>query len=462
MSNAMTLAMGAGALPRAPIPVHQAALQRRPILHSSAFVGSVQAFNCPSHTPNRHVPPSTSPRASSSAPVADQQELTEIVLDDLPEGLRGKVALRTVTGGLLTDTANLLQMNCSREELKVVRLLLCLGLAKNDVVRSVAANPSLLKLSILDILQSVKTFVDLGCTVGEATTAILRNPELVAVSPARFQSTVDQLVAVGVDLTRMHRVILRFPGIFELPVEDIQPSIAKLQYLVGSGKDVMRMVERQPRLLSLGENDIASTMEILTANVSTESLPQIIEAKPQVLLMSPEALLGRFEYLSTVFNRRRLSSVFRSAPGLLTVDAGRLKRQHARLVNYLDETAARKVINNFPQALTLNWERVLLPKFQYLTELGLDRFEVLNFPAYLGYSLNSRIRPRCVSLLKAGYEIKSHDEVMRVAGERRSQKVGRSHYELLQEYGDHCVAIQHIVGLTDVEFRNQFGVDVAL
>lgn len=389
------------------------------------------------------------------------EELTEIPLEDIPEGLQGKVNLRSVSRSLLADTLQLLEASYSESELRVIRLLLCVGLSKQQVARAIAARPSVLKLTVPDILLTVQTMVQLGATLGESITAILLHPELVAVPTSRFQTTVDRLEELGVAPAKVYKVFVRFPGIFKLSEDEIEPSVAKLQYLVGTGRDVMRMVERQPRILGLTEEDIAAAMDVLRENIKPEALPHVIEQKPQVLLMSPEAINTRFKYLSTVFHRRRISQIFRSAPGLLTIDSARLKQQYARLVNYLDEQSARKIINNFPQALTLSWDKVLMPKFQYLADLGLDRFEVLNFPAYLGYSLNARIRPRCKTLLQAGYQIKSHDQVMRVTSERRSdRRVGRTHYELLQEYGDHCVAIQHIVGLTDLEFRSQFGVEV--
>ncbi|CAI5964631.1 unnamed protein product [Closterium sp. NIES-65] len=326
----------------------------------------------------------------------------------------------------------MLDRKCDSRETKVVRLLLALGLGKQQVAQAISSDPDVLQLSVVDILARLRVLLDLGSSLGEVASSLVREPRW------------------------LHSPVQR---IYDMVAEsEITPSLAKLQYIVGEGRDIYRMIERQPRVLGLSQAQITETVEVLKQFIAAEQVADVLLKKPLVLLMSRDAIVQRIQYLASIFHKHRLSNVFKVAPGLLTIDTKRLMRQYSRLEMFLDPAATDKLVNAFPQALTLSWEKVLLPKFRFLEELGLDRFEVLNFPAYLGYSLDSRIRPRCAVLLAAGYAIRAHDEVITTDNERRLRKFGRSHHEILQTFGSHAVCIQHIVGLTDADFHSQFGV----
>ncbi|GJP29870.1 hypothetical protein CLOM_g20147 [Closterium sp. NIES-68] len=399
------------------------------------------------------------PRASdagvsleASAESQESAESGEALDEEWPQ-------LRAISVGLVQDTVAMLDTKCDSGETKVVRLLLALGLGKQQVAQAVSSYPDLLQLSVVDILARLRVLLDLGSSLGEVASSLVREPRWLHAPVQRMYDMVEYLESLGVARDKVHRVLLRFPRIMELSEADITPSLARLQYIVGAGRDIYRMIERQPRVLGLSQAQIAETVDVLKAHIAPEQVADVLLKKPLVLLMSRDAIVQRIRYLASIFHKHRLSNVFKVAPGLLTIDTARLKRQYARLEAYLDPAATEKLVNAFPQALTLSWEKVLLPKFQFLEELGLDRFEVLNFPAYLGYSLDSRIRPRCAVLLAAGYQIRAHDEVITTDNERRLRKFGRSHHEILQTFGAHSVCIQHIVGLTDADFHSQFGVN---
>ncbi|CAI5968356.1 unnamed protein product [Closterium sp. NIES-65] len=366
--------------------------------------------------------------------------------------------LRSISVGLVDDTVAMLDRKCDSRETKVVRLLLALGLGKQQVAQAISSDPDVLQLSVVDILARLRVLLDLGSSLGEVASSLVREPRWLHSPVQRIYDMVAYLESLGVERDKVHRVLLRFPRIMELSESEITPSLAKLQYIVGEGRDIYRMIERQPRVLGLSQAQITETVEVLKQFIAAEQVADVLLKKPLVLLMSRDAIVQRIQYLASIFHKHRLSNVFKVAPGLLTIDTKRLMRQYSRLEMFLDPAATDKLVNAFPQALTLSWEKVLLPKFRFLEELGLDRFEVLNFPAYLGYSLDSRIRPRCAVLLAAGYAIRAHDEVITTDNERRLRKFGRSHHEILQTFGSHAVCIQHIVGLTDADFHSQFGV----
>lgn len=400
-------------------------------------------------------------RASSSSVSLEAEEDHQEEGVEAGERNQEWPGLRAISGALVTDTVDMLERKCDSGETKVVRLLLSLGLNKQQVAQAISNHPGILKQNAVDILSRLRVLLDLGSSLGELASSLIREPKWVETPVQKIYDMVEYLEGLGVEREKVHRILLRFPKIFELNVEDsINPSLAKLQYVVGTGRDIYRMVERQPRVLGLSEEQIMATIDILKRHIAPDQIPDVLMKKPLVLLLSHEAILERFQYLSSIFHKHRLSNVFKVAPGLLTVDSNRLKRQYARLEAYLDPAATAKIVNAFPQALTLSWEKVLLPKFEYLEALGLDRFEVLNFPAYLGYSLHSRIQPRCNQLISAGYQIRVHDEVITTDNERRLRKFGRSHHEILTTFGSHSVCIQHIVGLTDPDFESQFGVSM--
>ncbi|GJP38211.1 hypothetical protein CLOM_g22678 [Closterium sp. NIES-68] len=302
------------------------------------------------------------PRASdagvsleASAESQESAESGEALDEEWPQ-------LRAISVGLVQDTVAMLDTKCDSGETKVVRLLLALGLGKQQVAQAVSSYPDLLQLSVVDILARLRVLLDLGSSLGEVASSLVREPRWLHAPVQRMYDMVEYLESLGVARDKVHRVLLRFPRIMELSEADITPSLARLQYIVGAGRDIYRMIERQPRVLGLSQAQIAETVDVLKAHIAPEQVADVLLKKPLVLLMSRDAIVQRIRYLASIFHKHRLSNVFKVAPGLLTIDTARLKRQYARLEAYLDPAATEKLVNAFPQALTLSWEKVLLPQ----------------------------------------------------------------------------------------------------
>ncbi|CAI5973371.1 unnamed protein product [Closterium sp. NIES-65] len=55
--------------------------------------------------------------------------------------------------------------------------------------------------------------------------------------------------------------------------------------------------------------------------------------------------------------------------------------------------------------------------------MGLSIKEVLAYPSFLGFSLDRRIRPRHVALVRMGYEVVAHKMAIRTSGGKRDVSI---------------------------------------
>ncbi|CAI5483600.1 unnamed protein product [Closterium sp. Yama58-4] len=63
------------------------------------------------------------------------------------------------------------------------------------------------------------------------------------------------------------------------------------------------------------------------------------------------------------------------------------------------------MVQKFPHLFNYSWNNNLMPKLQYLDEVGRGIDEAVQHPQYFGYSLARRIRPRLGGVARAGLHV---------------------------------------------------------
>ncbi|CAI5472177.1 unnamed protein product [Closterium sp. Yama58-4] len=92
------------------------------------------------------------------------------------------------------------------------------------------------------------------------------------------------------------------------------------------------------------------------------------------------------------------------------------------------QRARRLVVDlvvRYPSSIHYSWKTNLKPKVEYLKrEMGLSIMEVLEYPPFLGYSLDGRIRPRHVALVRMGYAVVAREMSSRMSvGDRKDDSI---------------------------------------
>lgn len=338
-----------------------------------------------------------------------------------------------------------------------VSILSTLGISRPQTLAILRRQPEILGLDSRVMQDAISFYISLGCSMFDIANAISKNYSWLTASVEDLSSLVEFLVANRVHRNKVPTTLFRCafllssrPGVLEGPSRS-------LQSILGEEARVSRILESKPRVLALNGEDIRQSFGTMNKFIPEGQIPSIIMRSPYALLLSPAELSSRFQVLATIFHPHRLPMALHVAPAIINLDATSLQQRFSNLENYLTPTAATRLVNAFPQSLTLDWEKIVLPKFTYLDTIGLDRFEVTKFPAFLGYSLQSRIHPRTEALLKAGYKIRPHREVIPYFREKKLHINRLTHYQALQLFGFHKVCIQHYVGLRDEAFEERFG-----
>nr|XP_024361496.1 transcription termination factor MTERF4, chloroplastic-like isoform X2 [Physcomitrium patens] len=323
--------------------------------------------------------------------------------------------LQNVIGLTIKDINDYpLMIGCSvRKNLSpVVQYLQSLKVTKNSLPVVVRKYPQVLHSSVaIDLIPNIRYIQGLGVELKQVGSVLTRFPQVLGYRIEGTMSTsVAYLVMIGVDKRQIGPVLTEKPEIMGMRVSNnLRP---KVEFIVSCGIPhlvVGKMIENRPYIL---DYDVDLKMRpavdaLLELGVRKEALPLMLVQYPELLGMKiKDKVEAKLPWLTAKVGVRRedTAAILEKLPQILVINVPTAtKRVHALRDLGLTKDEVAQMIVICPQLLGLSIEKHISPNGEFLVkEMGRDIKELLEFPAFLTYDLELRIRPRFVKIKEKG------------------------------------------------------------
>lgn len=208
----------------------------------------------------------------------------------------------------------------------------------------------------------VEFLLNLGVPKSDIPTILTKRPQLCGISlTENLIPTMAFLEDLGVDKKQWAKVIYRFPALLTYSRQKLQATVDFLYEMGLSAESVGKVLTRCPHIISYSVEDklrpTADYFRSLNVDVSL-----LLHRSPQTFGLSIEA------------NLKPLTKFF-------------LERGYT-----LEDVAT--MISRYGTLYTFSLPDNLMPKWEFFQTMVYPKTELIKFPQYFGYSLESRIKPR--------------------------------------------------------------------
>ncbi|KAI5567665.1 hypothetical protein POPTR_013G116700v4 [Populus trichocarpa] len=341
-------------------------------------------------------------------------ELESLELPSTVEVMKERVEFLQRMGLTIDDINEYpLMLGCSvrKNIIPVLGYLEKIGISRSKLGEFVKSYPQVLHASVVVELQPVIKFLR-GLDVDKLDIGYVlqKYPELLGFKLEGTMSTsVAYLVSIGVSPRDIGPMVTQYPYLLGMRVGTmIKPLV---DYLVSLGlpkKIVARMLEKRPYVLGY---DLQETVKpnvdcLISFGIRREVLASIVAQYPPILGLPLKAKLSSQQYffnLKLKIDPERFARVIEKMPQIVSLNQNVIMKPVQFLLERAipSEDVATMVIK-CPQLLAL---RVPLMKNSYYffkSEMGRPLKELVEFPEYFTYSLESRIKPRYEMLKSKG------------------------------------------------------------
>jgi len=323
--------------------------------------------------------------------------------------------LQNVIGLTIKDINDYpLMIGCSvRKNLSpVVQYLQDLKVTKNSLPVMIRKYPQVLHSSVaIDLIPNVRFIQGLGIELKQVGSVLTRYPQLLGYRIEGTMSTsVAYLVMIGVDKRQIGPVLTEKPEIMGMRVSNnLRP---KVEFIVSCGIPhlvVGKMIENRPYILEYDVNDRMrpAVDALLELGVRREALPGMLIQYPELLGMKvKDKVEVKLPWLTCKVGVRRedMAAILEKLPQMLAMNVPTgTKRVHALRELGLTKDEVARMIVACPQLIGLSIENRIIPNGGFLVkEMQRDVKELLEFPAFLTYDLETRIRLRFQKVKEKG------------------------------------------------------------
>lgn len=239
---------------------------------------------------------------------------------------------------------------------------------------------------------------------------LMKYPELLGFKLEGTMSTsVAYLVSIGVNPRDIGPMVTQYPYILGMRVGTmIKPLV---EYLVSLGlpkKVLARMFEKRAYILgyNLAETVKPNVDCLMSFGVRREALASIIAQYPQIIGLPLKAKLSSQQYffnLKLKINPDGFALVVEKMPQIVSLNQNVIMKPVEFLIGRgISPGDVAKMVVKCPQLVALQVGLMKNSYYYYKTEIGRPVEELVEFPEYLTYSLESRIKPRYQRLQNRG------------------------------------------------------------
>ncbi|KAF3975414.1 hypothetical protein CMV_001345 [Castanea mollissima] len=329
--------------------------------------------------------------------------------------MRERVDFLHILGLTIEDINNYpLVLGCSvkKNMIPVFDYLGKLGVRKSTFTEFLRRYPQAVSMLVLfvDLAPVVKYLQGMDIKPTDIPRVLERYPEVLGFKLEGTMSTsVAYLVGIGVARREIGGVLTRYPEILGMRVgRVIKPFVEYLESLGIPRLAVARLIEKRPHILGFGLKErVKPNVEfLLEFNVRKTLLPSVVAQYPEIIgLDLKPKLLSQQSLLNSIIDigPEDFGRVVEKMPQVISLS----KAPVIKHVDFLKNCGfslqqVRKMVVGCPQLLALNLDIMKLnfDYFQMVMKRPLD--DLVIFPAFFTYGLESTIKPRHRMVAKKG------------------------------------------------------------
>ncbi|XP_043719911.1 transcription termination factor MTERF4, chloroplastic-like isoform X1 [Telopea speciosissima] len=257
----------------------------------------------------------------------------------------------------------------------VVKYLQGMDIKPNDIPRVLERYPEVLGFKIDGTMStSVAYLVGIGVARREIGGVLTRYPEILGMRVGRvIKPFVDYLESLGIPRLALARLIEKRPHILGFALEDqVKPNVGALLEFGVRKASLPSMIAQYPELIGIDlKTKFLSQQSLLNSSIGVDpdDFCRIIEKMPQVVSLIQSSIVSHGDFLKNC------------GFSLLQM---------------------RNMVVRCPQLLALNIDIMKLSFDYFQTEMCRNLDDLVDFPAFFTYGLESTIKPRHQMVAKKG------------------------------------------------------------
>ncbi|KAJ0980726.1 hypothetical protein J5N97_008981 [Dioscorea zingiberensis] len=341
-------------------------------------------------------------------------ELDGLELPVTVEVMRERIDFLHSLGLTLQDINNYpLVLGCSvkKNMIPVLDYLGKLGVRKSTFTEFLRRYPQVLHSSVaIDLAPVVKYLQGIDIKPVDVPRVLEKYPELLGFKLEGTMSTsVAYLVGIGVARREVGRMLTKYPELLGMRVgRVIKPFVEHLEGIGLPRLAVARLIEKQPHILGFGlEDSVKPNLDALVEfGVRKEALASVVAQYPNIIGIELKSKLASQQRLfegSILVDREEFGKVLEKMPQVVSLTRGTVVKHVDFLTGngFMLSQVSRMVVA-CPQLLALNLDVMKMSFDFFRAEMDRDLEDLVAFPAFFTYGLESTIRPRHQMIAKKG------------------------------------------------------------
>ncbi|KMZ72976.1 Mitochondrial transcription termination factor family protein [Zostera marina] len=301
-----------------------------------------------------------------------------------------------------------LVLGCSvkKNMIPVLDYLGKLGARKSTFTEFLRRYPQVLHASVVvDLVPVVKYLQGMDVKPCDIPKVLERYPEVLGFKLEGTMSTsVAYLVGIGVTRRQIGPVLTRYPEILGMRVgRVIKPFVEYLESLSIPRLVIARLIEKKPYILGFDLTDQVkpSVEALLESGVDDKAIASVVTQYPEIVGMDdlkPKLLAQRHLLESIIlvgFEPEDFGRIMEKMPQIVSLARAPMVKHVAFLQGCgFSMKQVKEMVVGCPHLLALNLE-IMKRSFEYFhEEMERDLEDLIAFPAFFTYGLESTVKPR--------------------------------------------------------------------
>ncbi|EXC33644.1 hypothetical protein L484_013841 [Morus notabilis] len=251
---------------------------------------------------------------------------------------------------------------------------------------------------------------------------------------------------ISTSIQENYKEILHFFDTEKVPKVSVDGAIRSWPHLLGSSTSKIKLMVE----------------EIGKLGVGNKKLGQAISKSPQILLRKQQEFIEVVSLLEELgFEKETSGSILCRCPEIFATSVERTLTRKLKFLATIGVSQVHfpRVIKKYPELLVSDTERTLLPRMRYLMNLGLSEkdvaFMVRRFSPLLGYSVDEVLRPKLDFLIntmeKPVRDVVEYPRFLSYSLEKRI----KPRFWILKQRNIEC-SLKDMLGKNDEEFASDF------
>ncbi|XP_028078001.1 transcription termination factor MTERF4, chloroplastic-like [Camellia sinensis] len=341
-------------------------------------------------------------------------ELEDLELPSTVEVMRERVEFLQKIGLTIDDINEYpLMLGCSvrKNIIPVLGYLEKIGIQRSRLGEFVKNYPQVLHMSVVvELVPVVKFLRGLDVEKHDMGYVLMKYPELLGFKLEGTMSTsVAYLVSIGVNPRDIGPMVTQYPYFLGMRVGTMIKPLVDYLVLLGLPKKIIaRMLEKRAYILGY---DLEETVKpnvdcLISFGIRREALASIIAQYPQIIALPLKAKLSTQQYffnLKLKIDPDGFAQVIERMPQIVSLNQNVIMKPVEFLVGRgIPVEDVGKMVVNCPQLVAVQVGLMKNSYYFFKSEMGRPVNELVEFPEYFTYSLESRIKPRYQKLQGKG------------------------------------------------------------